>query len=204
MPDWYGRERNASSEGGHRAAPNRQGSAPNAPTGQRPLDAEEAMYAASRDSDRLWQARQARDEGRGYYDETPSRSSAGRSTSERRRVPRQDLEQGDWYHQQMAQIRTTMPDAPDTSHYRTQTLPNIPGSMPRHRMDIDTSARLMENNRRRAQARTRKRRKKNLFAQQHRHHLWRTVVVIGVVIALIVLFVVVLATAGSYAGASAA
>jgi len=153
---------------------------------------------SSKDTDRLWRARSTSAQGRGYYDESYMQAGqiAGRPAHDGYRAPREDLERGDWYHQQMTHVRAAMPDAPQTSQYRTQALPNIPGNIPRRSVEVGQDARRMQASRQRAQARARGRRKKNLFAQSRHRQRKQTIIIIFVVVLFVILFVAILTFTG--------
>ncbi len=171
---------------------------------QRAVNTEAHTPTSSKDTDRLWQARFAQSKNRGYYDETRPRSGqvVERPVTDGYRAPREDLERGDWYHQQMTQVRTTMPHAPETSQYRTQVLPNIPGNVPRRAVEAGPDDARMQAKRKRTQARTRGRRKKNLFAQKRRRQKNRTVIFVCIIVMLIIFFVLILALTGGQGSAS--
>jgi hypothetical protein len=187
IPSWYAKQEDAAKL---KQAANAQRNAP----------------ISSKDTDRLWRARSTGAQGRGYYDESYMHSGqiAGRSAQEGYRAPREDLERGDWYHQQMTHVRSAMPDAPQTSQYRTQVLPNIPGNIPRRSVEVGPDARRMQANRQRAQARARGRRKKNLFAENKHRQKKQTIIVVCIVVLLVILFVVILTLTGLLGSAPSA
>lgn len=160
--------------------------------------------AASKNADRLWGARQSGAQGGAYYDDESLGSAAiSPRTPAEQRHRRQDVERGDQYHQQLEQVRSSMPDGAATRH-RVPSTPPAPSGAPRRTVGQGSEReRQTQQNRRRVRSHARVRRQRNLFFNERKRRQRRIMVTVAVILVLVVVLVVVLVNASSCAGVPA-